>query len=125
MSMIRVDYANARAQAKKLQAAADDCDQVVRQLEGTLSHIPGEWDGAAASAFSAGVQKRLSEISGLADNIRSMAVHIRRVADELEETERRLKNQVVQSENIRINQSATDVVTKPVFISGADENDTL
>ena len=54
-----------------------------------------------------------------------MAVHIRRVADELEETERRLKNQVVQSENIRINQSATDVVTKPVFISGADENDTL
>ena len=101
MSMIRVDYANARAQAKKLQAAADDCDQVVRQLKGTLSHIPGEWDGAAASAFSAGVQKRISEISGLADNIRSMAVHI------------------------RINQSATDVATKPVFISGADENDTL
>lgn len=97
MSTIRVDYANARAQAKKLQAAADDCDQVVRQLKGTLSHIPSEWDGAAADAFSTGVQKRISEISSLAANTRSLAAQIRRVADELEETERRLKAQMGQS----------------------------
>ncbi len=125
MSTIRVDYDNARAQAKKLQAAADDCDCVVRQLKGTLGCIPGEWDGAAAEAFSTGVQKRISEISGLAADTRSLAAQIRRAADELEETEHRLKDQMAQSEKLQIKGSikaaASEVVTKPVFISGKDD----
>ena len=33
MSLIRVDYDNARRQAQKLQAAADECDEIIRKLK--------------------------------------------------------------------------------------------
>ena len=33
MSLSRVDYDNARRQAQKLQAAADECDEIIRKLK--------------------------------------------------------------------------------------------
>lgn len=44
MSMIHVDYDNARRQAQKLQAAADECDEIVRKLKARMGQVPNYWE---------------------------------------------------------------------------------
>lgn len=90
MSMIRVDYDNARRQAQKLQAAADNCDEVVRKLKVRMGQLPNYWEGESAEAFISSVQERIREIQSIKGNIETVAVHIRRVADELEKKEKEL-----------------------------------
>lgn len=90
MSMIRVDYDNARRQAQKLQAAADDCDEVVRKLKAHMGQLSNYWEGESAEAFINSVQTRIRELQSIKGNIETVAVHIRRVADELEKKEREL-----------------------------------
>ena len=94
MGTIRVDYANARAQAKKLQAVASDCDDVVRQLNNAISNVPNCWDGESADAFVLSVQARIKEVRQIGSNAASVATQICRVADELEETERRIQAEI-------------------------------
>lgn len=91
MSMIRVDYNNARLQAKKLYAAVSDCEIAIQRLQSVLSKVPYCWEGDAANVFIMAVQKRIREIQKIRDQAEQMAVLIRRVADEFEETERRMK----------------------------------
>ena len=62
MGSIRVDYANARAQAKKLQTIASDCNEVVRQLNTAIGNVPSCWDGESADAFVLSVQARIREV---------------------------------------------------------------
>lgn len=88
MSMIRVDYDNARRQAQKLQAATDECDDVVRKLKTHMGQLSNYWEGEAAEAFFNSVQARIYEIQSIKENIEMVAVHIRRVADELEKKEK-------------------------------------
>lgn len=94
MGSIRVDYANARAQAKKLQAVASDCDDVVRQLNNAINSVPNCWDGESADAFVLSVQARIKEVRKIGSNAASVAAQIRRVADELEEAERRVQAEI-------------------------------
>lgn len=94
MGTIRVDYDNARAEANKLLSAADDCERVVRQLRAASRSIPAEWEGAAADAFLIAVERRIAELTKLGSDIRGSAKQIRRIADDLEEAERRIRSQI-------------------------------
>ena len=91
MSTIRVDYVNARTQAKKLQSAASECEDVVRNLRSLMNRTSACWEGAAADAFLLALQKRIQEVQKIHDRANGLASQIRRVADEFEETERRIK----------------------------------
>ncbi len=94
MGTIRVDYDNARAEANKLLSAADDCERVVRQLRAASRSVPAEWEGAAADAFLIAVERRIAELTKLGSDIRGSAKQIRRIADDLEEAERRIRSQI-------------------------------
>lgn len=99
MSMIRVDYSNARAQAKKLDSAAAECETAIQRLRAVSNKVPPCWEGGAASAFLAATQKRIQEIQKIRDRAKEMAVLIRRVADEFEEAERRMKEALAAQSN--------------------------
>lgn len=90
MSLIRVDYDNARRQAQKLQAAADECDEIIRKLKTRMGQLPNYWEGESAEVFINSVQARIREIQSMKGKIEAVAVHIRRVADELEKKEKEL-----------------------------------
>ena len=87
MSMIRVDYDNARRQAQKLQDAADDCDLAIRKLRLGTGQLSDFWEGASAETFTAAVQVQIAKIKS---SLESIALHIRKVADELERKEKEL-----------------------------------
>ena len=90
LSLIHVDYDNARRQAQKLQAAADECDEIVRKLKARMGQVPNYWEGESAEAFINSAQARIREIQSMKGNIETVAAHIRRVADELERKEKEL-----------------------------------
>ena len=90
MSMIRVDYDNARRQAQKLQDAADDCDLAIRKLRLGTGQLSDFWEGASAETFTAAVQVQIAEIQKIKSSLESTALHIRKVADELERKEKEL-----------------------------------
>lgn len=97
MSTIRVDYVNARTQAKKLQSAASECEDVVRNLRSLMDRTSTYWEGVAADTFRLALQKRIQEVQKIRDQSEQMAVLIRRVADEFEETERRMKEMLAST----------------------------
>ena len=92
MSMIRVDYDNAQAQAKKLDSTIADCEIAIQRLKMVIAKIPPCWEGDAASIFLIAMQKRIQEIQRIRDRAEQMAILIRRVADDFEESERRMKD---------------------------------
>lgn len=94
MSTIRVDYSNARAQAKKLQTVASDCNEVVRHLNSAINNVPNYWDGSSADAFILSVQSRIKDIKKISNDASILAAQIRRVADELEAAERRIQAEI-------------------------------
>lgn len=99
MSTIRVDYVNARTQAKKLQSAASECEDVVRNLRSLMDRTSSCWEGAAADAFLLALQKRIQEVQKIRDRASGLASQIRRVADEFEEAERRIDAESELSEH--------------------------
>ena len=92
MSMIRVDYDNARMQAKKLNSTVADCEIAIQRLKTALAKVPPCWEGGAASVFLVATQKRIQEIQRIRDRAEQLARLIRRVADDFEESERRMED---------------------------------
>lgn len=94
MNTIYVNYANARAQARNLQSAASECAEVARNLRMALEQSSYAWEGEAADAFRSAVRRRLQETQQMEDTARALAQQILRVVEDLEEAERRVKNQI-------------------------------
>lgn len=90
MSRIRMDYDDARMQAKKLQAAADRCDEVARGLRSGMGQLPNCWEGASADTFALVIQKQISDMQTMRQRLGAVADHIQRVANELERKEKEL-----------------------------------
>lgn len=88
---ISVNYSNARAQATKLEQAANRCDGVISKLNQSLSIVSSNWSGAAADEYYMNIQKQIKEVKQIRDNCRSIAKVIREVVWQLEEAERRAK----------------------------------
>lgn len=101
MSTIRVDYDNARTQAKQLQSAAVKCDEIVRQLRLSAKGVSYFWEGAAAEAFQEAMNKRIVEVREIGERAEALAVQIRRITDDLEEVEQQLKAAVEAQQSSR------------------------
>lgn len=100
MSMIRVDYSNARVQAKKIDSAVVQCEVAIQRLNNVLTKVQTCWEGEAASIFLYSMQKRIQEIKTIRDRAEQTAALIRRVADDFEESERRMREMLADSSAI-------------------------
>jgi len=94
MAQIRIDCANARRQARKLDNAARDCDEVVRRLQSEVNTLTDGWTGEAANAYITELQQRITEIRKIGVDARDMAYLLRKAAEEFEEAEKEMKSQM-------------------------------
>ena len=85
MSLIRIDYENARAQARQLEQSEQQCSQALRQ------QLAGVWAGEAADTYDQAAERRLREIRKIQDELSRLANTIRKAADEFEAAEARTK----------------------------------
>lgn len=89
MSVIHVDYTNARAQARKLDQAANECADIVRNLTTTLNIVSSYWSGDAAEAYKAEIRNEINRLKSTQSELQSVASTIRKVVEDLEEAERK------------------------------------
>lgn len=91
MSLIRVDYENARAQARQLEQSGQQCSQIAREILALQRQLAGVWTGEAADAYDQAMAQRLREIGKIQDEMLRIARTIRKAADEFEAAEARTK----------------------------------
>ena len=84
MSLIRIDYENARAQARQLEQSEQQCSQIAQSIQALRQQLAGVWAGEAADTYDQAAERRLRELSRLAHTIR-------KAADEFEAAEARTK----------------------------------
>lgn len=97
MGEIRVNYANARRQARRLRGAAEDCREIISHLKGVGGELPGCWTGDAANTYMLEIDERATDISKIQSDLSELAMIIQRVADEFEAAERRMKERIQES----------------------------
>ena len=82
MSLIRIDYENARAQARQLEQSEQQCSQIAQSIQALRQQLAGVWAGEAADTY---------EIRKIQDELSRLAHTIRKAADEFEAAEARTK----------------------------------
>lgn len=93
---MRIDYNSVRAEARKLQNVAAECDAGAQVCTRYQNELPVYWEGDAAQAYIRGLQQLSRKNQALAENIRQLSQQITLVANELEESDRRLAAQIAQ-----------------------------
>ena len=96
MSMIRVNYDNARAQARQLEQSEQECGRIVQGLQTLQRQLAELWEGEAAQAYAQALAKRIQAARGIQDEIGRAAAMIRRAADEFEAAEQKTKASMTQ-----------------------------
>ena len=92
MSLIRIDYENARAQARQLEQSEQQCSQIAQSIQALRQQLAGVWAGEAADTYDQAAERRLREIRKIQDELQRLAHTIRRkAADEFEAAEARTK----------------------------------
>ena len=91
MSLIRIDYENARAQARQLEQGEQQCGQIAQGMLALRQQLAGVWTGEAADAYDQVIAQRLREIGKIQDEMSRIARTIRKAADEFEAAEARTK----------------------------------
>ena len=96
MSMIRVNYDNARAQARQLEQSEQECGRIVQGLQTLQRQLAELSEGEAAQAYAQALAKRIQAARGIQDEIGRLAAMIRRAADEFEAAEQKTKANMAQ-----------------------------
>ena len=89
MSLIRIDYENARAQARQLEQSEQQCSQIAQSIQALRQQLAGVWAGEAADTYDQAAERRLREIRKIQDELSRLAHTIRKAADEFEAAEAR------------------------------------
>ena len=90
MSLIRIDYENARAQARQLEQSEQQCSQIAQSIQALRQQLAGVRAGAA-DTYDQAAERRLREIRKIQDELSRLAHTIRKAADEFEAAEARTK----------------------------------
>ena len=86
--IIKINFQQACAQARKLEEAADVLDRIAdRELEDTLAEVQAVWKGESAAAYCGKAEKIKGDISATGKKIRGIAENIRRKAKRIYEAE--------------------------------------
>lgn len=87
MSLISVNYVDALAQVKKLQIAAEKCEDAERAANKAYSEVNDNWSGEAAEAFKIKIEEWKAENNRLKAEIRDVAQLIKMVAKKIKEAD--------------------------------------
>ena len=87
MAFIQLDYLNAIAQAKKLEAAADRCGEALKTLRSQAGSSEQFWQGNSGKAMRAKMAETANQLSAAQSELLAIAATIRKVAEELKETD--------------------------------------
>ncbi len=91
MRIIEIDYIIARAQSRELHSKAEELSQINSKSSSKASNMANDWKGEANSAFFSSVARWQAENTSIQNDMAILAADINRVADEFEETEKKLK----------------------------------
>ena len=58
MSLIRIDYENARAQARQLEQSEQQCSQIAQSIQALRQQLAGVWAGEAADTYDQAAERR-------------------------------------------------------------------
>jgi WXG100 family type VII secretion target len=86
---ITIDYDKAYGEAKRLAAAAKECESAIAESKRVLSALPSCWEGAAAGAFIASGEAWNKEMQSVRDELLSVSKTIIAVTDAIREADRR------------------------------------
>lgn len=87
MGLISINYADAMYQVKKLQNAAEQCEDAERAANKAYSEVSDNWTGEAAEAFKTKIEEWKTENNRLKEEIRDVARLIKMVAKEIKEAD--------------------------------------
>lgn len=84
---ISIDYASALLQAKRLETAAEECAEILRNIEKQESTVEDTWEGSAAEAYKAKLAELKQQNIRLQNELRETAASIRDVARIIKEAD--------------------------------------
>lgn len=87
---IQIDYDNARANAKKLQSAADVCAAAARSMQSSAEGISGFWRGGAANLFTQMAKQWGANTYAIEKELDTLAAQITKAANDMEQKEKEL-----------------------------------
>ena len=93
---MRIDYNNVRAQAKKLLNVAAECESSAQVCGKYQNELALYWEGNAADAYIRGLQQLSRKNQNLAQQVKQLSQQITAVANDLEESDRRLAAQIAK-----------------------------
>lgn len=88
--MIRLDYAQTRAAARKLNEAASECSDMLNRVSRLQTMLPAYWEGDSALAFSSEMARWVQETMSIRSELWALAGDITRIANDFEATDARL-----------------------------------
>ena len=91
MSLIAIDYENARAQARQLEQIVQLCSQIAQSIQALGQQVAGVWALEAPDTYDQAAERRLREIRKIQDELSRLAHTIRKAAVEVEAAEARTK----------------------------------
>ncbi len=90
MGFIQVDYDNAIAQAKRLEAAADQCGEAYRAIRLQSGRSERFWQGNSGNVIRTKMAESVKELQAVQSDLRETAAVIRKVAEELRRKDKKL-----------------------------------
>ncbi len=90
MGFVQVDYDNAIAQAKRLDAAADQCGEAFREISLQSGRSERFWQGNSGNAMRAKMAESVRELQRIQGDLRKTAALIRKAAEELRRKDKKL-----------------------------------
>lgn len=87
MSHIQVDYDKAIALANELESAARMCGDSLRELKTTRGNSEACWKGISGNAMRSQMEAAERELKSAQSQLGTIAANIRRVAEELRQTD--------------------------------------
>ena len=82
---ISIDYAQLMAQAKRLEEAADTCDEGTVRLRSRINDISGYWKGEAADAMYLKLVELYKQNIALQQELRDAAAQVRHTAESIKQ----------------------------------------
>ena len=95
--MIKVNYSKTRSVTNRLNYAANTCNEMTAEARKLISTIPTCWLGESATAFSSELSDWIREDRAIQTELNDLASDIIRIANEFEETEKRIAAEVARA----------------------------
>ena len=87
MGLISLDFIDTMLQVKKLENAANQCEDADAAVRAAYSDVCDSWEGEAAEAFKQKLKEWEKENANIERKINTIAKNIKRVAERIKEAD--------------------------------------